>query len=104
MKKLLLILMMVSFAGVNTANAVIIGAGTESCKEFTDSSKSSKTIEIAFLFWMQGFISGLNVTNNTDKGTNNNSDDIFSDVKILCSASPSKLFVEAVTFIYSYES
>ena len=104
MKKLLLILMMVSFAGLNNANAAHIdGAGAISCGEVISEYKKSYVVELGLINWMQGFISGMNLKLESQKGKNNDANAIFYAVMNRCHEKPLDLFAQAVHFVYNNE-
>ena len=105
MKKLLLILMMVSFVGVNTAQAYsAMGAGATSCGEVMSSEGDRDWMNI-YETWMFGFISGLNAANASDKGANTEWEGraFWYAVMNQCQAEPLDDFANAIYTVYRYE-
>ena len=104
MRKLLLILMMVTFAGVNTTNAAHIkGAGITSCGKAMSQTKDDYVVENILMGWMTGFISGLNTANASDKGANTDSEAIWYAVINRCQAKPLQMFADATLWVYRNE-
>lgn len=116
MKKLLLILMMVSFPGLNTAqtNYLSMGAGSISCGKMISQTSDAVISDAvmadavkAYTFfvksWMEGFITALNHSSNSQKGINTDADAIWYAVMNQCREKPLTNFPEAVLFVYNNE-
>jgi len=105
MRKLLLILMMVSFAGVNTAKAWwVTGQGAISCgKVISNTKKYPEEMKEFYLSWMQGYISGLNYGLDSNKGKINDHDAIWYAVMNRCHEKPLTDLYEAIFWVYHNE-
>jgi len=106
MKKLLLILMMIPFAGVNTTQAQWVhGAGATSCGRVISDTKgdSDSTLLYAYRFWMQGYISGLNYERVSIKGKGIDPAAIWYAVMNRCREKPLDIFAVATRWVYDNE-
>ena len=104
MRKLLLILMMVSFAGVNTTNAAyfVVGHGVSSCGTVMSDLKEYPLMLDNYQVWMQGYISGLNAPDSR-KGQNNDYKAIWYAVMNQCQVKPLWMLADATFWVYTYE-
>ena len=113
MKKLLLILMMVTFAGVNTANANwVLGIGTRSCENFLDDINSNEVVadgitsgklhEALYQMWTLGFVSGTNIANEYEAGKDFDPNAIYDLVKKTCKNKPTDItdYYGIVSWVY----
>ena len=103
MRKLLLILMMVSFAGVSSAYSVK-GAGARSCGYAINQNKDNNLqMKNYYQSWILGFISGANTLNDIQKAAETDPDAIWYAVMNICQEKPLHLFAEAVIWVYRNE-
>ena len=80
----------------NKSKSKTYGAGTATCEQYLKISKDEAKKEL-FLSWAQGFISGLNLTNNADLlGEFGNSEILTAWLEQYCKKNPLEQFDAAV--------
>ena len=104
MKKLLLILMMVSFAGVSTAQVSHVkGYGAYSCGFAISDTRDNEIAELAYKSWMLGYISALNFERISSKGKGIDANALWYAVMNRCRAKPLTYFDDAIYWVYRNE-